>query len=62
MTDWLEIARRELPAADKKRLSSVSAVSEVGVFEKLQAFRLHRQTVGAAGFPFYEFNGAPYCC
>jgi len=45
MTNWLEIARRELPAGDKKRLSSVSAVGEVPAFEKLESFRWPQHTI-----------------
>jgi hypothetical protein len=53
MTDWLEVARRELAAAPgRKEVSSVSAVGEVGAFKKSEAFPLHRQTVYAGEIPF----------
>ena len=53
MTDWLEVARRELAAApDRKEVSSVSAVGEVGAFKKSEAFRLHRQAVYDVEVPF----------
>ena len=53
MTDWLEVARRELAVApDRKEVSSVSAVGGVGAFKKSEAFRLHRQTVYADEISF----------
>ena len=53
MTDWLEVARRELAAApDRKEVSSVSAVGEVGAFKKSEAFRLHRHTAYDVEVPF----------
>jgi hypothetical protein len=46
MTNWLEVARRELSAAPtRKEVSSVSAAGGVGSFKKSGAFRLNRQTV-----------------
>jgi hypothetical protein len=43
MTDWLEVARRELAAPlDRKEVSSVSSVGELGAFKKSESFRLHR--------------------
>jgi hypothetical protein len=53
MTDWLEVARRELAAATgRKEVSSVSAVGEVGAFKKSQAFRLHRPAAYDVEVPF----------
>jgi hypothetical protein len=53
MTDWLEVARRELAAAEgRKEVSSVSAVGGVGAFKKSEASHLHRQTVCAGQIPF----------
>ena len=49
MTDWLEVARRELAVAPEgNEVSSVSAVGGLGAFKKSEAFPLHRQTVDAA--------------
>ena len=53
MTDWLEVARRELAVAPEgKEVSSVSAVGGVGAFKKSEASQLHRQTVYAGEIPF----------
>jgi hypothetical protein len=53
MTDWLEVAHRELAATpDRKEVSSVSAVGEVGAFKKSEAFRLYRRTVSDVEIPF----------
>jgi hypothetical protein len=53
MTDWLEVARRELAtAADRKKVSSVSAVGEVGAFKKSESFRLHRPAAYDVEVPF----------
>ena len=53
MTDWLEVARRELaPAPGRQEVSSVSAVGGVGAFKKSEVFRLHRQTVHGGEVPF----------
>ena len=52
MTDWLEVARRELAAPDRKEVSSVSAAGGVGTFKKSGAFGLNRQTVHDIEVPF----------
>ena len=53
MTDWLEVARLELAAAlDRKEVSSVSAVGEVGAFKKSESFRLHRPAAYDVDAPF----------
>ena len=53
MTDWLEVARRELaPPLDRKEISSVSAVGEVGAFKKSESFRLHRPAAYDVEAPF----------
>jgi hypothetical protein len=53
MTDWLEVARRELAVTpDKKEVSSVSAVGEVGAFKKSEAFQRPGHTVIVGEVPF----------
>ena len=52
MTDWLELARRELAAPGRKQVSSVSAVGEVGAFKKSELFRLHRPAAYDVEVPF----------
>ena len=53
MTDWLEVARRELALAPaRQKVSSVSAVGGGGAFKKSEAVLLHRQTVYAGEIPF----------
>ena len=53
MTDWLEVARRELAVAPEgKEVSSVSAVGGVGAFKKSEASQLHRHTVYDVEVPF----------
>jgi hypothetical protein len=53
MTDWLEVACRELaPPVDRKEVSSVSAVGQVGAFKKSESFRLHRPAAYDVEVPF----------
>jgi hypothetical protein len=53
MTDRLEVARRELaPPLDRKEVSSVSAVGEVGAFKKSESFPRHRRAAYDVEVPF----------
>jgi hypothetical protein len=51
MTDRLEAARRELPAADRK-VSADSAVGEVGAFKKSDSFWRHGPAAYDVEVPF----------
>jgi hypothetical protein len=53
MTDWLEVARRELGLAPaRQEVSSVSAVGEVGAFKKSESFPLRRPAAYDVEVPF----------
>jgi hypothetical protein len=56
MTDWLEVARRELPVADRK-VSSVSAVGEGRAFKESTAMRPHPPTADDVDVPFGVSDG-----